>query len=40
MNPEWLRYYVALAETKNFHQAAERLHITQPALRRSANASY
>lgn len=32
MNPEWLRYYVALAETKNFHQAAERLHITPQAL--------
>jgi DNA-binding transcriptional LysR family regulator len=32
VNPEWLRYFVALAETKNFHQAAERLHITPQAL--------
>lgn len=32
MNPEWLRYFVALAETKNFHQAAEQLHITPQAL--------
>jgi DNA-binding transcriptional LysR family regulator len=32
MNPEWLRYYVVLAETRNFHKAAERLHITPQAL--------
>lgn len=32
MNPEWLRYFVVLAETKNFHQAAERLHVTPQAL--------
>jgi DNA-binding transcriptional LysR family regulator len=32
MNPEWLRYYVALAETRNFHKAAEGLHITPQAL--------
>jgi DNA-binding transcriptional LysR family regulator len=32
MNPEWLRYFVVLSETKNFHQAAERLHVTPQAL--------
>ncbi len=32
MNPEWLRYFVVLAETKNFHQAADRLHVTPQAL--------
>ena len=32
MNPEWLRYFVVLAETKNFHQASDRLHITPQAL--------
>ncbi|MNR80324.1 Hca operon transcriptional activator [compost metagenome] len=32
MNTEWLRYFVALAETRNFHAAAERLHITPQAL--------
>jgi DNA-binding transcriptional LysR family regulator len=32
LNPEWLRYFVTLAETRNFHKAAERLHITPQAL--------
>lgn len=32
MNPEWLRYYVTLAQVGNFHQAAEQLHITPQAL--------
>lgn len=32
MNPEWLRYFAMLAETRNFHAAAERLHITPQAL--------
>ncbi len=32
MNPEWLRYFAMLAETRNFHKAAERLHITPQAL--------
>lgn len=32
MNPEWLRYFVTLAETRNFHQAAERLYVTPQAL--------
>lgn len=32
MNPEWLRYFAVLAETRNFHKAAERLHITPQAL--------
>lgn len=32
LNPEWLRYFVALAETRNFHQAAAQLHLTPQAL--------
>lgn len=32
MNPEWLRYFATLAETRNFHTAAEQLHITPQAL--------
>lgn len=32
LNPEWLRYFVALAETLNYHAAAQRLHITPQAL--------
>lgn len=32
MNAEWLRYFVTLAETRNFHRAAERLHLTPQAL--------
>lgn len=32
MNAEWLRYFVTLAETRNFHSAAVQLHITPQAL--------
>lgn len=32
MNAEWLRYFVALAETRNFHTAAAQMHITPQAL--------
>lgn len=32
MNPEWLRYFVTLSETLNFHAAAERLYLTPQAL--------
>jgi DNA-binding transcriptional LysR family regulator len=32
MNPEWLRYYVILSESRSFHEAAERLHLTPQAL--------
>jgi DNA-binding transcriptional LysR family regulator len=32
INPEWLRYFVTLSETLNFHQAADQLHITPQAL--------
>lgn len=32
MNSEWLRYFVTLAETGNFHIAAAQLHITPQAL--------
>ena len=32
LNPEWLRYFVCVAETRNFHQAAEQLHVTPQAL--------
>lgn len=32
MNTDWLRYFVVLAETRNFHAAAERLHISPQAL--------
>jgi DNA-binding transcriptional LysR family regulator len=30
-----IRYFVALCETLNFHRAAERCHVTQPALTRA-----
>lgn len=32
MNTDWLRYYVALAETLNLQQAADRLHVTPQAV--------
>jgi DNA-binding transcriptional LysR family regulator len=32
VNPDWLRYFVTLAETRNFHAAAEQLHMTPQAL--------
>ena len=32
MNPEWLRYFVTLAETHNFHTAAERFPDIRAAL--------
>lgn len=32
MNSEWLRYYVTLAETRNVHATAERLHVTPQAV--------
>ncbi len=32
VNPDWLRYFVTLAGTRNFHAAAERLHVTHQAL--------
>jgi DNA-binding transcriptional LysR family regulator len=32
MNLRQLRQFLALAETGNFHQAAERLHMAQPPL--------
>ncbi|MBC7545341.1 MAG: LysR family transcriptional regulator [Candidatus Sericytochromatia bacterium] len=32
MNPEWLRYFVALVKTRNFAAAAEQLHITPQAM--------
>ena len=32
VNPEWLRYFAALAETHNFSVAAEQLHITPQAM--------
>lgn len=35
MKIDWLRYFVVLCETMNFHSAAERLHITPQALSKS-----
>ncbi|MBU6428781.1 MAG: LysR family transcriptional regulator, partial [Cyanobacteria bacterium REEB65] len=32
MNFEWLRYFATLADTRNFHAAADRLAITPQAL--------
>ncbi len=32
MNVDWLRYFVELSETNNFHVAAEKLSITPPTL--------
>jgi DNA-binding transcriptional LysR family regulator len=32
MNTDWLRYYVALAETLNLQAAADRLHVTPQAV--------
>jgi DNA-binding transcriptional LysR family regulator len=32
VNPEWLRYFITLSETRNFHAAAERLYVTPQAL--------
>lgn len=32
MNVNWLRYFVTLAETHNFHEAARRLHVTPQTL--------
>ncbi len=32
MNPDWLRDFVALAEARNFREAAERVHLTPQAL--------
>ena len=30
-----IRYFLALCETLNFHRAADRCHVTQPALSRA-----
>jgi DNA-binding transcriptional LysR family regulator len=32
INPEWLRYFVVVAETRNLRLAAERLHVTHQAI--------
>lgn len=32
VNPDWLRYFIALTEAKNFGAAAERLHLSPQAL--------
>lgn len=32
LNPEWLRYFLVVAETRNMREAAERLHLTHQAL--------
>ena len=29
-----IRYFLAVSETLNFHRAAERCHVTQPALQK------
>ncbi|MBM3268083.1 MAG: LysR family transcriptional regulator [Candidatus Sericytochromatia bacterium] len=38
MNPDWLRYFVVVAQTRNFHVAAEQLHVTPQALSKAVGA--